>query len=273
MSWRSHPSKGLIFSVACLHFAKSHGWPSRESGGSDPLLELFFSAILVASVPVWRGLDPSFQTCLVRFKLESGLIWFNGFDNNVPRDFILLVPFFGIMLCITSISDPNCPKDILSPDLPLLPPKHQRFTSIMRGHWWNQCRKSLGVGHWTTMNLKMKWSFGPLFYVFGDEKGGQIIENYWKSVIYLWFFNMARQHSVKTRRTWWNYIPKFWEIEIPVLRNKIQRPAPSSQQSIARGWVRSSGKNCWQLKLVDWACKKGRLPCWIVFQLLTVLRT
>lgn len=222
MPWHSHPSKGLIFSVTCLHFAKSYGWPSRECDGSDPAFRTVFQAILVASLPVSTGLDPSFR--LVCCPVQTG------------KWFWLIVPLLESCYVSFDLPTQTQTEDLLSPTYTALCSQTSMFHQPFWGHWWNQCRKSFGVGRWP---------------------------NHWKSLSIcqdlssICDFSRWQGNTQSKKRTW-------WENEV-----NIQRPASSSQQSIARGWVRSSGKISWQLKSVDWAGKKGKLPCGTMLQLPT----
>lgn len=101
--WHSHPSKGLIFSVTCLHFAKGDGWPSRECDGSDPAFRTVFQAILVASLPVSTDFDPSFR--LVCCPVQTG------------KWFWVIVPLLESCYVSFDLPTQTQTEDLLSPDL------------------------------------------------------------------------------------------------------------------------------------------------------------
>lgn len=188
-----------FFSVTCLHFAKSYGWPSRECDGSDPAFRIVFPAILVVSLPVSTGLDPSFR--LVCCPVQTG------------KWFWVIVPLLESCYVSFDLPTQTQTEDLLSPDL------------------YRSWQPNINVSPAFPRTLVEPVS--QVIWSWTVAKSLKIIEHVSRFVIHLWFFKMARQHSVKRRRTWWNY-----EVS-------IQRPASSSQQSIARGWVRSSGKISW----------------------------
>ena len=119
-------------------------------------------------------LFPSFQTCLVRFKLESGLM-----DSTTPSQGFHFTCTSFLESCYVSLAFPT-QTALRTYWAPTYRSCHQNINVSPAlcgdtGGTRNQCRKSLGVGHWTTMNLKM--IIWPIVLCFWGCKGWP---NHWK---------------------------------------------------------------------------------------------